>query len=195
MRRFRAVVEPLDGGVQVRVDIHSWDVKADRWVWTTLERWTTEPGDGANRATSRRGAGLTEARLEEAALQEHGWVPVKHEPRHDEGGVDVEPLDWQGLITTVASRRDELRREATALDSALPDIIGDAAEHKAVSVSRAASLVGLTRGRIYQLRTETVTSMQRAGQTVADELHKDELSKYELKYLDDKHSTTGKGQP
>lgn len=161
MRSYRAVVTTTATTVSVTAEIQAWNTDHDDWSWITIQHW--------NLHSSAKGPDLKTALAD--SLVHHGWLS------HDLTGLNlrttpavctIAPTNWTELLTRLTRERDEAAARLADLDHALRSVVADATDTGDVTTLKAAGIVGVSRGRIYQLRTDTTASMARARKAGAD---------------------------
>ncbi|GEM_PF-5554956 len=158
MRNYHAVITRGPTTVTITPEVQAWNTAQDTWTWIAIDNWDLH--------TTAKGADLKTALVE--SLTHRGWIThnITHlDLRHDPSIVTIEPTDWTSILTRLIQDRDKIAARLAALDMALPNTVVDAtdtANPNNLTIVKAARLIGITRGRIYQQRDTLTASMTRA---------------------------------
>lgn len=139
---YQVMTRPLEGGRAFTVSVATRPGEHD-----VVTEWWNRPGSYAG------GAEFTVDDLAEEVLN-HGWV-LSGDPIGDISSITaaVTPSDWRRLLAEATKARQVAADESARVERAWQRLIGDTPRGE-VPITEIAGLVGLTRGRVHNIRRE-----------------------------------------
>lgn len=139
---YQVETRAVDGGRAFTVSVPTLPGEQD-----VVTEWWNRPGSYAS------GAELSLADLTNEVLN-HGWVLSGHPVvGADSTTAEVIPSDWRRLLVEATQARQAAAEQATRIERAWQRLIGDTPRGE-VPITEIAGLVGLTRGRVHNIRRE-----------------------------------------